>query len=105
MRACLIRGIVTASWSGKFKVDRPSLLCDYLNSDNHGRYSCGLARQAITEFLRPEWHTTLEHHKDNPSAIGFTVEQMVISKIASAGVHSGDSIFLLRKSYYSRVAF
>jgi hypothetical protein len=32
----------------------------------------------------------LECYKNNSSAIGFTVEQILISKIASCGVHSGD---------------
>jgi len=70
----------------------------YIGHDNNGRYSCGLARQAITEFLRlnaeesiflgDEWYDTLITFKNNPSVIGFTVEQMVISKIASAGLCS-----------------
>ena len=72
----------------------------YLDSESRGRYSCGLARQAITEFLRQhaeesiflgsDWYNTLEAFKNNPSVIGFTVEQIVISKIASAGLHSGN---------------
>jgi hypothetical protein len=69
----------------------------YLDTDGCARYSCGLARQAITEFLREngeeriflgnEWHKTLEHFKNNPSVIGFTVEQILISKMASAGLN------------------
>jgi hypothetical protein len=69
----------------------------YLDTDRCARYSCGLARQAITEFLREHgedriflgdnWHQTLEHFKNNPSAIGFTVEQILISKMSSAGLH------------------
>ncbi len=68
----------------------------YLDTDGCARYSCGLARQAITEFLREngegriflgnEWYKTLEHFKNNPSVIGFTVEQIFISKMASAGL-------------------
>jgi len=94
MRACLMGSPIAGS----------GMLIDhryfYLDSDNCGRYSCGLARQAITEFLRnhgedriflgSEWLRTLESYKNNPSAIGFAVEQIVISKIASAGVHSGN---------------
>ena len=68
----------------------------YLDTNGCARYSCGLARQAITEFLREngdgwiflgnEWHKTLENFKNNPSVIGFTVEQILISKMASAGL-------------------
>ena len=69
----------------------------YVDTDGCGRYSCGLARQAITEFLHEngeekiflgnEWHKTLEHFKNNPSVIGFTVEQILISKMVSAGLN------------------
>ncbi len=72
----------------------------YVDSKGIGRYSCGLVRQAITEFLRinteepiflgPEWYDTLITFKNNLSVIGFTVEQIVISTIASAGLHSGN---------------
>jgi hypothetical protein len=75
----------------------------YVDSEGSGRYSCGLARQAITEFLRinakesifigAEWYDTLMAFKNNPSVIGFTVEQMVISKIASAGLRLRDIHF------------
>jgi hypothetical protein len=68
----------------------------YIDSKHNGRYSCGLARQAITEFLRihaeesiflgAEWYDTLIAFKNNPSVTGFIVKQIVISKIASAGL-------------------
>lgn len=70
----------------------------YLDANGYGHYSCGLARQAMTEFLRtnaeegvflgPEWHRTLDIFKDNPSVIGFTIEQMVISRITASGIQS-----------------
>jgi hypothetical protein len=47
----------------------------YFDPNNRGRYSCGLARQEITEFLHrhgeernflgAEWLKTLQHYKDN----------------------------------------
>ena len=70
----------------------------YLDYNGHGHYSCGLARQAIIEFLHtnakegiflgPERHWTLEIFKDNPSVISFTVEQMVISQITASEIQS-----------------
>jgi len=66
-----------------------------------GRYTCGLARQGIVEFLRiyaeksvflgPEWYLALRSFKNNPSVIGFTVEQMIISRLASSGLRWGDT--------------
>jgi len=92
MRACLMLRPIPSS----------GILIDhryfYINSGSRGHYSCGLARQAMIGFLRihgeeriflgPEWLQTLESYKHNPSAIGFTVEQIIISRIASAGVES-----------------
>jgi hypothetical protein len=61
--------------------------------------TCGLARQGMVEFLRkhaeegiflgPEWYQALEAFKNNRSVVGFTVEQMVISIIASRGLNFG----------------
>jgi hypothetical protein len=93
MHNCVSGGFVSGS----------GLLLDhryfYLDNEGIARYSCGLARQAIIEVLRKhgeerlflgdEWFTTLENLKNNPSAIGFTVEQIVISRIASNGVDTG----------------
>ena len=72
----------------------------YVEND-YGRYTCGLARQGIVGFLRmhaeegvflgPEWYLALKAFKNNPSVIGFTVEQMVISSIASRGLRWGDN--------------
>jgi len=69
----------------------------YVDSEGSGRYSCGLGRHAITEFLRTnvkesvfngaEWYDTLMAFKNIPSVIGFTVEQIAISKLASRGLH------------------
>jgi hypothetical protein len=66
-----------------------------------GRYTCGLARQGIVAFLRmyaeegvflgSEWYLALMAFKNNPSVIGFTVQQMVISRIASRGLRWGDN--------------
>ncbi len=72
----------------------------YVEND-YGRYTCGLARQGIVAFLRmhaeegvflgSEWYLALKAFKNNPSVIGFTVEQMVISRIASRGLRWGDN--------------
>ena len=37
-------------------------------------------------FLSPEWHNFLYDFKDNQSVVGFTAEQIIISKLASAGL-------------------
>ena len=68
--------------------------------DGYGRYTCGLARQGIIAFLRMyaeeniflghEWYLALTAFKNNPSVIGFTVEQMIISRIAARGLDWGD---------------
>ena len=70
-----------------------------------GRYMCGLARQGIVAFLRmyaeegvflgSEWYLALMAFKNNPSVIGFTVQQMVISRIASRGLRWGDNNSIL----------
>lgn len=69
--------------------------------NGYGRYTCGLARQGIVAFLRihaeervflgSEWYLALKAFKNNLSVIGFTVEQMVISRIASYGLCWGDN--------------
>jgi hypothetical protein len=71
----------------------------YMDINKHGCYTCGLARQGILDLLRqygeqhifigPEWLGALEAFKNNPSVIGFTVEQILLSKIASMGIASG----------------
>ena len=58
-----------------------------------------LARQGMVEFfhvyaeesifLSPEWYLALEDFKNNQSIIEFTVEQMIISRIASVGLKFG----------------
>jgi len=89
MRACLTRGYVIGS--------APLLDHRYFYVEGgYGRYTCGLARQGIIEFLRmyaeesiflgSEWYLALTAFQNNPSVIGFTVEQMIISRIASSGL-------------------
>jgi hypothetical protein len=93
---------------------RDCLTCSYISGyaaildhryfyveNNHGRYTCGLARQGIFAFLRihakegvflgTEWYLALKAFKNNPSVIGFTVEQIAISRIASSGLRWGDN--------------
>ena len=58
-----------------------------------------LARQGMVEFFRvyaeesiflsPKWYLALEVFKNNQSVIKFTVEQMIISRIASVGLKFG----------------
>lgn len=97
MRACLTRSYVSGS--------APMLDHRYFYLDlgsGYGRYTCGLARQGIIEFLRTygeegiflggEWNLALIAFKNNPSVIGFTVEQMIISRIASSGLRCDISI-------------
>ena len=94
MRACLTHSGVSGS----------GYLLDYRYfyfEKGCGRYACGLARQGIFEclrkyaeesvFLGPEWYPALESFKNNPSVIGFTVEQMIISRLASSGLNWGDA--------------
>ena len=69
--------------------------------NGYGRYTCGLARQGIVAFLRmyaeegvflgDEWYLALIAFKNNLSVIGFTVEQMIISRIVSHGLRWGDN--------------
>jgi hypothetical protein len=93
LQACILRGDISRAGD---EIDHRYF---YMDSQGRGRYSCGLARQAIMGFLReygeeyvflgPEWSMSLDAFKNNPSVIGFTVEQMIISRIASAGVTTG----------------
>ena len=68
----------------------------YYDSGSRGWYTCGLARQAMITFLRANaemrvfldqsWLESLDAFRDNPSVIGFIVEQMVISQLADNGL-------------------
>ena len=92
MRACLTRSYVL----GSEMLDHRYFYIE----DGYGRYTCGLARQGIIAFLRMyaeeniflghEWYLALTAFKNNPSVIGFTVEQMIISRIAARGLDWGD---------------
>ncbi|KIM82084.1 hypothetical protein PILCRDRAFT_484387 [Piloderma croceum F 1598] len=95
MKDCLIHNHVSGT--------APMLdYCYFYLENGYGRYTCGLARQGIIEFLRiyaeesvflgPEWYLALMSLKNNPSVIGFTVEQMVISRLASSGLRWGDKV-------------
>jgi hypothetical protein len=73
--------------------------CYFYLENSHVYCTCGLARQGIVEFLRkhaeegifldPRWYQALEAFKNNRSIVGFTVEQMVISIMASRGLNFG----------------
>jgi len=76
-------------------------------------YSCGLAKQGTAAFLRlhaeesiflgAEWYLALEDFKNNRPVVGFTVKQMVISRIASSGLKFGEmTLFLRHPSWHSR---
>src|ERR1700722_3268325 len=94
MRLCLSFGYVPGDGS---TLDHRYF---YLDDEGRGRYTCGLARQAIMdllrrcaeegEFLDRQWIMALDAFKDNPSVTGFIVEQIVISSIASKGLRTGD---------------
>lgn len=68
----------------------------YLDSSGRARYTCGLARQAMMElfrevaeesyFLGLEWQKTIRTLRDNPSAVGFIIEAVVISTISTRGL-------------------
>jgi len=68
----------------------------YVDELIRGHYTCGLAREGITQFFRLcgedmfMWLDTMDSYKDNPSAMGFTVEHLIISAIASNGIRSDD---------------
>ena len=68
----------------------------YVDGSSHGHYTCGLAREAITQFFRLcgqdtfIWLDTMNSYKNNPSAMGFTVEYLVINAITSRGIRSDD---------------
>ncbi|KIM41747.1 hypothetical protein M413DRAFT_27332 [Hebeloma cylindrosporum] len=70
----------------------------YVDDKHRGHYTCGLAREAIIQFFRlcgednSLWlnSQTMKSCRNNPSALGFTVEHLVISKIAERGLHSDD---------------
>jgi hypothetical protein len=46
-------------------------------------------RSEDSAFLGEEWHRALEAFKNNRSVVGFMVEQMIISRLASSGVNAG----------------
>src|SRR5262245_37605406 len=72
----------------------------YRDTDGLGCYTSGLAREAITEFLREtaedsiflgdEWLLALEDFENNECVQGYIVENILISHIASAGLKTGD---------------
>ncbi len=60
-----------------------------------GDVTCGLARQSLVTALRAvgeslllntTWYETLEAFASNPSMVGFSVEQILLSRVASTGI-------------------
>lgn len=95
MRACLVN-MRTPSMPLKL-LDHCSF---YQDPYTTMRYANGLARQAMFSFIRrrgqesfflgAEWDQALKAFKNNRSVIGFIVEQIVISTLASKGLELGD---------------
>jgi hypothetical protein len=61
-----------------------------------GKYACGIAREAaarqlrrygIEKFGQTDFLTALNQYVDNPSVIGFFIEQAVLSSIAAHGLN------------------
>jgi hypothetical protein len=73
----------------------------YQDRKGLGHYTCGLARQAMVSFLRQhseehifldrKWLDTLEFSPPNWSVIGYTVEQIIISALATSGLQAGNA--------------
>jgi hypothetical protein len=66
-----------------------------------GKYTCGIAREAAARQLRrcgmekfgqTDFLTALNDYIDNPSAIGFFIEQAILSSIAAHGLKIGQNI-------------
>ena len=72
----------------------------YVDDSSRGHYTCSLAREAIIQFFRlcdediffyiGGWLDTMNFYKNNPSAMGFTVEHLIISQIALNSICSDD---------------
>ncbi|KAL1916623.1 uncharacterized protein VTP21DRAFT_5327 [Calcarisporiella thermophila] len=67
----------------------------YIDENYIGHYTCGLARAAMSGifrevgediFLDREWLNRLRTFKDNPSVLGFVVEQASLSSISQNGL-------------------
>jgi hypothetical protein len=100
MHACLTRSRIPGSGT---LLDKRYF---YRDAGGFGYCTCGLARQAMVDFLRqnaeesvflgPEWFLTLEAFKDNLSVVGYTIEAMLIARLASTGLNAGN--FCIKKS-------
>ncbi|KIM41718.1 hypothetical protein M413DRAFT_27310 [Hebeloma cylindrosporum] len=68
----------------------------YVDDRHSGHYTCGLAREAIIQFFRLRGENihvsliTTEFYKNNPSAMGFIVEHLIIRDLSSWGLRSRD---------------
>jgi hypothetical protein len=90
-------------------VPNDNLDCRWFNIDDkkHGKCLLGLAREAITVFLRKcvnqklfrgeEWLSALPRFKNNPPVLGSIVQERVISKIATHGLSLESGISLTLK--------
>jgi len=94
MQGCLTFNFISGSGT---MIDHRYFYFDH----GRGHYTCGLARQGLVAFFRtyteediflsPEWIMALYTFKNNPSVVGFTVEQIIISKIVSTGLRWGNT--------------
>lgn len=73
--------------------------------DKTGYYACGLARDTIAtalrklgedrKFMERGWFNRIESSGNNPSVLGFLVEQACLSYIGSTGLTVGEQKFLV----------
>ena len=70
-----------------------------MDDERCGNYTCGLARQAAAVVIRrglPDllcsetWIHSLHTFRNNPSVVGFLVEQACLSAISATGFYHGD---------------
>ena len=80
------------------KIDRRYL---YRDENRHGQIVCGIAREALAGVirqasprlpLRQAWSAAVYQYRDNPSVLGFLVEQQCIAIIASLGLRITDEL-------------
>src|SRR5436190_10656533 len=98
MAGCLSGGVVEDA--------RPELLDHryfYVeDKTKFGRCTCGIARDAIADFLRQhganifqtaDWYEGLYRFKDNKSILGFLVQNIILSAIHKKGISIGDRTY------------
>ena len=85
--------------SGEIQIATLEVMFDrrylYRDENRHGQIVCGIAREALAGVVRQAsprlplghaWSVALVQYRDNPSVLGFLVEQQCIATIASSGL-------------------